>query len=220
MSKVLVISVSMLLLAGCKKEAAVGPASETSQQMVQVTGGTFQMGGGGDSTLGYIWDMPLHSVTVSSFFIDNTEVTYGKWTDVRTWGLSHGYTDLAEGVSPAFKPDYPVTMPNWYDIVKWCNARSEKDGLTSVYYTRFAQDTVYRTGWLGVLNSAVKWAANGYRLPTAAEWEFAAKGGTTSKGYTFSGSNNLEMWRGFLETRVPHLIQSGRKQRMSLVSTI
>ncbi len=147
--------------------------------MVAVGGGTFTAG----TTL----------VTISSFKIDKYEVTYKLWTAVRNWGLAHGYTDLptgGNGSSPV-GANNPVTEENWYDIVKWCNARSEKDGLTPVYYSTSARSAVYRTGEKDINNDAVKWTTNGYCLPTEAEWEFAARGGKSSHGYTYSGSNTV-----------------------------
>jgi formylglycine-generating enzyme required for sulfatase activity len=82
---------------------------------------------------------------------------------------------------------------NWYDLVKWCNAKSEMQiGCEPVYQVK---GQVYKTGEFGEAGSDVvkiRNGAKGYRLPSEAEWEWAARGGKKSKGYTYAGSNDLD----------------------------
>jgi len=70
----------------------------------------------------------------------------------------------------------------WYDMVKWCNARSEREYRTPAYYTEAAKTNVCRTGTNDLLNDWVKWTT-GYRLPTEAEWEKAARGALSGKRF-------------------------------------
>jgi formylglycine-generating enzyme required for sulfatase activity len=115
-------------------------------------------------------------------------VTWGLWKEVRDWAVANnkGY-DLANigNTYPQGRADnFPVVYVSWYDVVKWCNARSEKEGLVPVYQVNWE---TYRNGQMvPVVNSA----ANGYRLPIDKEWEWAARGGLSSKGYTYSGGND------------------------------
>ena len=105
---------------------------------------------------------------------------------MRDWAEVNGYTDLAN-VGAGSGDDHPVRSVSWYDVVKWCNAKSQMEGLTPVYQVSGA---VYKTGQsIPTVNSA----ATGYRVPQEKEWEWAARGGVNSQGFTYSGSNNLNL---------------------------
>ena len=124
---------------------------------------------------------PRHQVYVSAFYMDKYEVTGALWNEVKTWAVANGY-DFSNAGS-AKGTNHPVQTISWYDMAKWCNARSEMRGRAPVYYTSAGQTTVYRTGQAELANDFVKWPANGYRLPTEAEWEKAARGGTGGRRF-------------------------------------
>jgi len=148
----------------------------------------------GEFTMGDVLDgnrlAPQHKVNVSAFYMQKKEVTKAEWDEVRAWGLKNGYTDLPEGKGKA--ADHPVTCVSWYDVVKWCNAKSVKEGLITCYYTDAAQMVVYQTGKSDLANTMVKWSAKGYRLPTEAEWEKAARGGLSGKRFPWGDAISHE----------------------------
>lgn len=136
-------------------------------------------------------EQPVHSVYVSAFYMDRLEVTKALWDEVYGWATNHGYAFdnpgcWYDGVNYGKGSSHPVHTLNWYDVVKWCNARSEKAERVPAYYTDAARTTIYRRGRVNVQNDWVNWNA-GYRLPTEAEWEKAARGG--SGGHRFPWSN-------------------------------
>jgi len=126
---------------------------------------------------------------VGSFFISKYEISWGEWKEVRAWAQAKGY-DIGYFGRGAVE-NFPVNSANWYDAVKWCNAKSEMEGLIP-YYSLDGE--TFRTGEIEAADSQfvdiAKTNSNGYRLPSVAEWQWAARGGLKSKGYTYSGSNN------------------------------
>jgi len=120
--------------------------------MVFVKGGTYWQG---SNEAPYSANERVHRTTVSSFYISSTEITQAQWLDV-----------MSSNPSKFPGKDRPVEYVSWYDAVKFCNALSVKEGLIPAYK---------------IEGSKVEWdkEANGYRLPTEAEWEYAARGGQT-----------------------------------------
>jgi formylglycine-generating enzyme required for sulfatase activity len=149
--------------------------------MVLIPAGSFTMG----DTLDGEGDAVPTVTYVSAFYMDVNLVSYSQWLTVYNWAIAHGYTFDYGGSGKA--STHPVQTIDWYDCVKWCNARSEKEGKTPAYYTSAAQTLVYRSGEVDVQTNWVKWST-GYRLPTEAEWEKAARGGASGQRFPWGNT--------------------------------
>ena len=148
------------------------PMETIPEGMVQIPAGT---NSGTDPDFG------AYSLTnEAAFYMDQFEVTKAKWDEVHSWAVAHSYSFDHAGSGKA--SNHPVHTVNWYDCVKWCNARSEMEGRTPCYAVG---GNTYKNG---ESSPDCDFNANGYRLSTSDEWEYAARGGLQGKRFPWGNT--------------------------------
>ncbi|MCI0495557.1 formylglycine-generating enzyme family protein [candidate division KSB1 bacterium] len=150
---------------------------------------TFSMG----SNLSLDSFKPQHKVTISAFYIGVTEITnieYKQFCDA----TNRAYPNVEEENTYFIdRPDYPVVNINWFDAIAYCNWRSELEGLTPCY---------------NLSNGACDTTKAGYRLPSEAEWEYAARGKVYGKQFPWGtddimpDSCNYQEYSGALNAKM------------------
>lgn len=153
--------------------------------MVEVQGGSYKMG----SDHGYVDERPVHEVTVGDFYMSKFEVTQSLWKTI-----------MGSNPSAYVGKNIPVEYVTWYDCIRFCNAINRYMGLSECYV--MDGDSVYYK----------KGVKDCFRLPTEAEWEYAARGGHLSHGYLYSGGNNLSVVAWYKENCRSHIQTVGMKK--------
>ncbi len=170
-------------------------------EMVKVSGGDFMIGANKKDQQAEKDEKPSRKITVSDFYMSKFEVTVWEWKEyVKATG---------EKMPPKQKwgwnNDFPITNITWEDAVEYCNWLSRKQGLTPAYSKRGPR-------------YVCDFDSNGFRLPTEAEWEYAAHGGKKSKGYKYAGATDLELIAWYVSNSEgrPHAYGSKYKNELGI----
>ncbi|AWM14441.1 formylglycine-generating enzyme family protein [Flavobacterium sp. NRK F10] len=159
--------------------------------LIKVEGGSFKMGSKGSDALADIDEQKEHDVQVNSFLMSKFEVTVWEWKQF----VKANKLNMPPKPEWGWHDNLPINNVTWEEAVAYCNWLSKKEKLTPVYSKRGP-------------NYVCNFKANGYRLPTEAEWEYAAKGGKTSKKTKYSGGDEADKiaWHKSNSKGAPHTV--------------
>ena len=189
-----------------KPTTATTPAANSlTLPMVFVQGGSFSMGSNDDGDDA----KPIHSVTVSSFYMGKYELTVGEFrkfinaTNYKTSAEQEGWSNIWTGSK--FDKQNGVT----WEFDSYGFKRPPTQDIQPVIHVSWDDATRY-CQWLSSQTGKV------YRLPTEAEWEYAARGGSKSNGYAYSGSNDISSVAWYSDNSNSQTHQGGQKQANEL----